>query len=338
MEGESIVECRSEGDQSYKDIYTNAIVIDGLAGTTFAFENLMDAGLTAAHVTVAAHNEPFAKAIEFIKDYYAALDVYDDKMMLIRCAEDILQAKEKGKLGIILGFQTVSPVEEDLTNIRVFYELGVRVMQLTYMGRNLAGYGCYEPHDQGLTYYGMQIIRELNRIGIVMDLSHVGWRTAMEAVSMSKAPVILSHSNPYRMCSNRRNVSDELIQAVAQTGGCIGANAHPGLCERKPGVRPTIEDYLDIIDYLVDLVGIDHVGLGTDMFEGFQPWQHRRWARRYDELQNLWGTTEGFGVASDMPNVVIGLQQRGYQPEEIEKVLGGNLLRVFRETWGSCRE
>lgn len=314
-------------------LHAKAIVIDGLAGTTFAFDELLAAGLTVAHVTVAAHNEGFMKALEFIKDYYAALDTYPDKLLLVRTADDIRRAKTEGKLGLVLGFQTASPIEEDLTNLQVFRELGVRVVQLTYMGRSLAGNGCFEPRDEGLTYFGMQLVRELNRLGMVVDLSHVGWQTASQAADLSTDPVILSHSNPYALCRNRRNVPDDLLLKVAQTGGCIGVNAHPAILETQKGQRPTMEDYLDVLTYLVQLVGVDHVSLGTDLFEGFTAWQALRWDRRYDEIDYPFGTTDGLGRASDIPGITRGLVARGFSDSDIEKILGLNLLRVFKEVW-----
>jgi membrane dipeptidase len=315
-------------------LHRNSIVIDGLAGTTFAFEKLMAAGITAAHITVAAHNEGFLKTLEFIKDYYASLDTYPEKLLLVRTADDILKAKREEKLGLILGFQTASPIEEDLTNLGIFYVLGVRIVQITYMGRNLAGDGCYEPRDEGLTYFGIQIVRELNRLGMVVDLSHVGWKTAADAIAVSTAPVILSHSNPYRLCPNKRNVPDELIKEVAAKGGCIGVNGHPAFCEVRPGMRPTLQDYLDIVDYLVHLVGTDHVSLGPDLFEGFTEWQANRWNRRYDELRNPWGTVEGLGRAADIPSITHGLLTRGYSDADVQKIIGLNLLRIFRTVWG----
>lgn len=314
-------------------LHGQAIVVDGLAGTTFAFDELLAAGLTAAHVTVAAHHEGFAKTLEFIKDYYAALDTYSEKLLLVRTADDILRAKAERKLGLILGFQTSSPLDGDLTNLQVFQALGVRIVQLTYMGRNLAGDGCFEPRDEGLTYFGMQLVRELNRLGMVVDLSHVGWKTAAEAAALSTKPVLLSHSNPYALCRNRRNVPDELLKQVAETGGCIGVNAHPAILEVEPGRRPTLEDYLDVLTYLVRLVGVEHVSLGPDLFEGFTAWQALRWDRRYDEIDYPFGTTDGLGRASEIPHITRGLVARGFSDSDIERVLGLNLLRVFREVW-----
>ncbi len=330
--GEKVTEkVRQQADELLKE----SIVIDGLAGTTFAFDNLHAAGLTAAHVTVAAHNEGFAKTLEFIKDYYAALDVYQDKLLLVRTVDDIFRAKKENKVGLILGFQTASPIEDDLSNLQIFKAIGVRIVQLTYMGANLAGSGCYEPQDNGLTYFGMQIVRELNRLGMIVDLSHAGWKTAEQAIALSTEPVIMSHTNPYAICPNKRNVPDELLIQVAQSGGCIGVNGHPVLCQTRPGIRPSIHDYLDVMDYLVNLVGEDHVSLGIDLFDGFTRWQAFRWNRRYDELNayNKWGVTEGVAVEEDLWEINRQMVARGYSDIAIKKILGENLLRVFTTVW-----
>jgi len=315
------------------NLHDESIIVDSLAGATFNFDNLMKAGLTAAHITVAAHNEGFLKAIENIKDYYSALDS-NNKLLLVKKQEDIIKAKRENKLGLILGFQTASPLEGDITNLSVFKKLGVRIVQLTYMGKNLLGAGCYEPNDGGLTYFGIQTIRELNRLGILVDISHAGWNTATNALEISKKPVILSHSNPVKLCDNLRNVPDIIIKKVAKTGGCIGINAHPGLCQLKNGVRPTIKDYLQIIDYTVDLVGINHVCLGLDLFDGFKKWQHYRWNRRFDELQSPWKNTKGLSKEIDIRKITHELSKsKRYTESDIQKILGENLMNVFKSVW-----
>jgi membrane dipeptidase len=317
------------------EVYSRGIVVDGLAGTTFDLDAIRDAGVTAAHVTLAAHNDGFLRTIEVLKDYYAALEAHTPNVLLVRSAKDIHEAKLRGKLALILGFQTASPLEDDLTNLWVFAQLGVRVVQLTYNQRNLVGYGCYEDQDEdhGLTYLGKTVVREMNRLGLLVDVSHTGWRTAHEAIELSTAPVVLSHSNPYAKCPTHRNVPDELLKAVADSGGVIGINAHPALCATRPDKEPTLTDYLDILEYTVNLVGIDHVGLGPDLFEGFEPWQHFRWDRRYDELDNPWGTTRGMAMEADIRSVAPELALRGYDRLAIEKILGLNFLRVFEQVW-----
>jgi membrane dipeptidase len=314
-------------------LYRRAIVVDALAGTTFAFDALRDSGLTAAHVTLAAHNDGFSRAIEWIKDYDAALEAHPDRLRLVRTGDDIRRSKADGRLGLILGFQTAGPIEDDVTNLGIFAQLGVRIIQLTYNQRNLAGSGCYEDSDQGLSYLGKTLIREMNRLGVLLDLSHSGWKTAADALAVARQPAVFTHANPYAKCRIARNVPDELIKAVAGTGGVIGMNAHPALCATRPGERPTLEDFLDVLDYTVALVGIEHVGLGLDLFEGFQPWQHVRWDRRYDELDNPWGSTERLAVQADIRRIAPALARRGYDEPAIEQVLGLNFLRVFDAVW-----
>jgi len=316
-----------------EELHTNSIVIDTLAGTTFNFGNLKKAGLTAANITVSAHNEGFLKTIENIKEYYSAMDIHDE-IILVRNYEDIINAHEKNKVGLILGFQTATSIEDDLSNIKVFKNLGIRIVQLTYMGKNSLGSGCYESNDDGLTYFGKQTIRELNRIGLVVDISHVGWETARDAIKITKEPIILSHTNPYNLCKNKRNVPDDIIKKVANTGGCIGINAHPALCHINENKRPTYKDYIKIIDYVVDLVGVDHVSIGMDLFDGFQKWQHFHWNRRYDELYSQWDYTEGMKEETDIKKITEELyNSKKYSDKDIKKILGENILRIFKEIW-----
>lgn len=316
-------------------IHRQSIVIDALAGTTFSFEQLKRAGITAAHLTLAAHDEGFLRAIEWVKDYYAALQTYPHDLLLVRTAADIRRAKQEGKVGLILGFQTASPLEDDLTNLWIFAELGIRIIQLTYMGRNRVGYGCYEDDDHGLTYFGKTLIREMNRLGILVDLSHSGWKTAEDALAESKAPVVFTHSNPVSLCPNRRNVPDALLKAVAERGGVVGINGHPAICATDPNRRPAFNDYIKVLDYTVELIGIDHVGLGPDLFDGFTAWQAFRWDRRYDELDNPWGVTEGLAREADLLKVAPALIDLGYSEVEVQKILGLNFLRVFEAVWGT---
>lgn len=320
-------------EEEAHEIYRQSLIIDGLAGYTFAFDALKEAGVTAAHITLAAHNEGFLEAIEAIKDCYAALQAHPNLLLLVRSVSDIRRAKKEGKVALIFGFQTSSPVEDDLTNLWVFEELGIRIIQLTYMTRNLVGYGCYEEDDRGLTYYGKTFIREMDRLGLLIDLSHVGWKTAEEAIRVSQNPVIISHSNPYSMCANRRNVPDELLKMISDKGGVVGINAYPPMCVLDPNRQPTMEDYLDIMEYTIDLVGIDSVGIAPDLFEGMSDWQKVRWNRRYDELSTPWSAIKGFAHETDITSLAPKLARRGYGEMEIRKILGLNFMRVFETVW-----
>ena len=317
--------------EEVKDIYNNAIVIDGMVGTTYAFDALVESGCTAVNVTLAAHNEDWQRMIEVMKNYYAAIIAFPDKLTLIESGEDIEKSKKEGKVGLIFGLQTSSPVGEDLTNIWLLYKLGVRVMQLTYMAATKAGYGCLEK-DQGLTYFGKRMIMAMNQIGMILDLSHCGWKTAEDAIKESTSPVICSHTNPYEKCSTTRNFPDDLIRGIAESGGVMGINAHPAICKtRKGDSQPTLDDYMECLYYMIEVAGIDHVGIGMDLFHGFTMWEETRWHIGGYLLPGGWKVTKDLEYQTDLIKIVYRLAQDGFDKASIEKIIGNNFLRVFKE-------
>ncbi|NMB88197.1 MAG: hypothetical protein GYA17_07540, partial [Chloroflexi bacterium] len=221
-------------------VYRRSIVIDAMAGTTYAFDALQRAGITGAHVTLAAHYESYEKTVDRLKNYYAALLAYPQQLCLVEKSSDIERAKLEGKTGIILGLQTITPMGQDWTDLWILRKLGVRIAQLTYMSHTQAGDGCMEEPDNGLTYFGERTVMVMNQAGILVDLAHCGWKTAEGILKVSKDPVVTTHSNPYKVSPVRRNLPDELLQAIAQSGGVIGINGHPAICStRTDGSRPS---------------------------------------------------------------------------------------------------
>lgn len=317
-----------------RDLYQQSIVIDAMAGTTFAFDDIWRAGITGAHVTLAAHYEDQSKMIDRLKEYYASLLAYPNQICLVEKSSDLENAKKQGKTGIILGLQTITPMGEDWTNLWLFRKLGLRIAQLTYMSRTLAGDGCMEEPDRGLTYFGERTVLVMNQSGILVDLAHCGWKTAEGVLGVSKDPVVATHSNPYQKCPVRRNLPDELLKGIAESGGVIGINGHPAICNTHiDGTRPTLEDFLICLEYVVHLVGIDHVGLGPDLFQGFTGREEARWHVGGYMLPGAWKTTEGLEGEADIPSIAPALAKRGYSAIDIQKVLGLNFLRVFKEVW-----
>ena len=315
------------------NIYNKAIVIDGMVGTTYAFDALVESGCTAVNITLAAHNDNWEKMIDVIKNYYAAIIAFPEKLTLIESGEDIEKAKKDGKVGLLLGMQTSSPVGEDLTNIWLLYKLGVRVMQLTYMSATKAGYGCLE-NDQGLTYFGQRMVMVMNQIGMLLDLSHCGWKTAEGALKVSKDPVVCSHTNPYKKCSITRNFPDELIKGIAESGGVMGLNAHPAICKtRKDDSQPTLDDYMECLYYMIEVAGIDHVGIGMDLFHGFTQWEETRWHVGGYLLPGGWKFTKDLEFQTDLIKIVYRMAEDGFDKESIEKIIGKNFLRVFKEVF-----
>lgn len=317
-----------------QDLYKQSIVIDAMAGTTYAFTEIIQAGITGAHVTLAAHYESEEKMVDRLKDYYASLMAYPDQLCLIEKSTDLECAKREGKTGIILGLQTITPMGQDWTNLWLFRKLGIRIAQLTYMSHTLAGDGCMEEPDLGLTYFGERTVMVMNQAGILVDLSHCGWKTAEGILKISKDPVVCTHSNPYKKCPVRRNLPDELLKKIADTGGVIGINGHPAICNtRADGSRPTLDDFITCLEYAIEVVGIDHVGLGPDLFQGFTLREEARWHIGGYMLPGAWKTTKGLEGELDIPSIAPALAKRGYGANDIQKILGLNFLRVFKEVW-----
>ncbi|HEV8318419.1 MAG TPA: membrane dipeptidase, partial [Vicinamibacterales bacterium] len=212
-----------------------------------------------------------------------------------------------------------------------------RIAQLTYNERNALGDGCMEPDDRGLTSYGRQSVQEMNRLGICVDLSHVGEKTSLDATRYSTKPVIYSHANPKAVGPGKRNITDQQMKDMAATGGVMGISAHSMLCHKTPGVQPTVDDMMDMFDYAIDLIGIDHVAIGSDVYESFTKLSWESMTKRWYPTGFVFETmrAQGFSAVSEFPNVTRGLVSRGYSDEEIAKVLGGNWLRLFGEVWAA---
>jgi len=320
-------------------LHREAIVIDGLDysyPTRERFLRMRKAGLTAAHVTLAAFENYTQVASNFVL-WERAIDENPDVLMRVSTLDDIFAAKSSGKVGIIFGFQNATPIEDELAYIGVFRKLGVRIIQLAYMYQNLLGAGCLEPRDPGLSAFGKDAVRELNRQHIAVDLSHCGPLTTMEAIEVSERPVLFTHANPRAVVDTPRNKSDEALRLLAERGGVVGAVTFPTFVARKD---PTIEDWFRHVDYLVDLVGEDHVSIGTDFVEGQPEGFLDRGLGRYVPAGMVptwpWIYPEGIRTVDDFPNITEGLVKRGYRADAITKILGGNLLRVFREIWDAA--
>ena len=228
------------------------------------------------------------------------------------------------------------PLERDAGLVEVFQRLGVRMIQLCYNQRNFVGDGCSEPTDAGLSSFGIHVIREMERVGIVVDLSHTGYRTTMEALAMSTRPPVFSHSNVRALCDNRRNITDDQIRAVAERGGLIGIDGFPAFV--KIGAQPTLVDFVDHIDYVVQLVGVDHVGLALDYYGPGNAADYAaqiasgRWrAEDYPPPPHIYPT--GIEDASGFMNITRELLARGYSDDDVLKVLGANWTRVFSAVW-----
>lgn len=328
----------------------NCLVIDGCAFVEGDFKGcsskVADSGLDAFFLTLPKSGEGFTETVKAIGNIYNLTDIEEKKIQVARTLRDIEEGAEAGKRSIILAFQDPHPIENSLDNLRALYELGVRVVQLTYNKANYIGTGCTETIDRGLTDFGARLIEEMNKLGMIVDLSHCSKLTALAAIEASKQPVVFSHACIRSMTESPRNRTDEEIILLAKKGGVIGLSPWGPLCWKKEkGKQPSMDDYLDHVDYAVKLVGIDHVGFGGDC--------------TIDDGEDASGTTEqatlypavvgeynakvgvhpsvrhaiGFKGAGEVKNVVEAMKVRGYKESDIEKFLGGNFRRVIQSVW-----
>ena len=319
------------------------VLIDGLNVSNWSssavFESLRAGGVTAINATAVVW-ENFHQTLERMAEWTRRFETYQDSVARATSAEDILGARDEGKTAVVLGWQNASPSENDLSRLALFHSMGVRIIQITYNERNLLGNGCYERRDDGLSHFGVDAVREMNRLGILIDLSHVGDRTTLEAAELSEQPVACTHANARAFFDHVRNKTDDALRLVAEKGGVIGANAFPPFLRR--GFQSTLEDYVDAIDDLVERVGIDHVGIGTDYTQD-QPRDFFHWifsqqgTRRQpisDALPHPLVHPVGMETPDKLAEVGRELRRRGYASADVAKVLGGNWMRLFRQVWG----
>ena len=327
-------------------LYDESIVIDGLNVSNWnspaVFASLKNGGVTAINATIATW-ENYQETLAEIQAWLGCYEERADTVMPVHSTEDILAAKESGRTGVILGFQNATPIENDLGHLAVFHALGVRIIQLSFHERSLVADGCYEAANGGLSNFGRDAVREMNRLGILVDLSHVGERSTMEAIEHSEKPVAVTHANCKGYFDRPRNKTDEAVRLLAERDGVGGATA---ICSfLKTQFTSTLDDFIDAIDDMVQRIGPDHVGFGID-FTQDQPKSFWRYIGsqqgssypaifqdpnvQWDEMKLYPDDLES---PDDLPNLAAALQRRGYSDDEIRGILGGNWLRLFEEVW-----
>ena len=339
-------------------VHDEAILIDGQGVTVLLpvvqlppepvdgvdfIERSLRGGLTALNVTMGIGGigmgiDNFRSLLGTMHGHYCYFEI-EPRLVHVLTAEDIRQAKQERKLGVIFGVQGIAPkIEDDPGLIRIVHKLGLRTAQLTYNEQCSLGCGCLEEPDTGLTQLGRICIREMNHVGICVDLAHAGDRTTIDAIDCSLEPVIVSHGNVRALCDTSRNYGDEALRQLAASGGVIGITAYGPLCETTPGQRPTLNDMIDHIAYVSDLVGVDHVAVGSDFFESesavrFHAFFNVRYPEVFEhyELSNVY--MDEFRRVEHFPLLTHALHERGFSDDEVKKILGGNFLRVFERVW-----
>lgn len=337
----------SVSDRQVEEVHGAAVVVDqtcpllGFRPSSYAMWK--QGGATVAAATVAA-THTCREAIERLAKWHAYMDAHAADLLLVTRPEHMEQAKAEGRLGVIFQFQNSLPVERDLSLLTLYHRLGVRMIQITYNQKNFVGDGCEERTDAGLSHFGIQMIREMNRLGIIVDVSHTGVRTTLEAIEMSETPAIFSHSNVRNVHDSMRNLTDEQIRAVARAGGVIGVVGFPAFVSRS--ARPTIADLIRHVRYIVDLVGVDHLGVGLDYFDKMAGVCSDEEARAfYDAVMAdgrwspesypppPWYYPQEIATPALLQNFTRALLQDGFSADEVVKIMGGNFLRVCRAVW-----
>jgi membrane dipeptidase len=324
--------------QNAAELHNQSVVIDGLIIANWGrelFEDMRRGGLTAANCTVSVW-EGFQGTVNNIAAFNRYYQEHADLIRPVRTTADILKAKEEGRTGVILGFQNAHAFEDQLGYVEIFKQLGVGIVQMAYNTQNLVGTGCYE-RDGGLSGFGREVVAEMNRVGIMCDLSHVGAQTSKEVILESGKPVCYSHCLPAGLKDHPRNKSDEELRFIADHGGFVGVTMFAPFL--KNGINSTIDDYVEAIAYVMELVGEDSIGIGTDFTQGhdqnFFEWltHDKGYARRLTRFGEIINP-EGIRTIGEFPNLTEALLRHGFSPRQVEKVMGGNWMRVLKDVWG----
>lgn len=300
----------------------------------------MRAGKVDAVLVTIGYHEDFRETVERAIDWNRRFEQHRDLILRARTADDIDAARASGRTAILFGLQNCSAIEDDIGLVEVLSDLGVRVMQLTYNNQSLLGTGCYEAVDSGITRMGREVIAEMNRLGMLIDMSHSAERTTLEAIDISARPISITHANPSMWHKVARNKSPEVLKALATRGGMLGLSLYPH--HLKDGSACSLETFTEMVARLADDIGVTHIGIGSDLCQG-QPDSVVDWMRN-----GRWTKSEtniGLGKAvfppqpawfrdnRDFGNIRQGLLARGFSAAEADLVLGGNWYRFFRESF-----
>jgi len=241
----------------------------------------------------------------------------------------------------MFGAQNCSPIEDDIGMIEVMRELNLMIMQLTYNNQSLLACGCYEANDSGVTRFGKQAILEMNRVGMIIDMSHSGEQSTLDAIEISQRPIVISHANPNSFHEAKRNKSDKVLTALAESGGLLGFSLYP--FHLKNGPNCTLTEFCDMIAKTADLMGVDKLGIGTDLCQN-QPlsileWMRNgRWSKQMDYGEGNKSNADWpkplswFKDSRDFPNLTNGLLERGFNKQEVTLIMGGNWLNFFENS------
>lgn len=324
---------------------TDRIIIDCLQYCNWSreiFTDMCAGGVTAVHVTICYH-EQFRETVSNMEQWNRWFQEYADLIVPGRTADDVRQAHADGRTAIFFGFQNCAPIEDDLGLVEIVHQLGARFMQLSYNNQSLLATGCYEAEDPGITRFGREVIKEMNRIGLVIDMSHSAERSTLEAIELSERPIAITHANPASWHAARRNKSDDVLKALGASGGMLGFSLYPFHLSGGPQCR--LDDFCAMVARTADLMGLDNIGIGTDLCQGQDDsvveWMRNgKWTFDTDYGEGSkdnagWpDPLAWFGGNRDFGNIVEGLRAKGFTEAEVDQVMGLNWLRFFESSFG----
>ncbi|MBU2983001.1 dipeptidase [Lentibacter algarum] len=306
------------------------------------FRQMRAGRLDAVHVTIAYH-ENFRETVLNIEQWNRWFEQFPELIFKGRWAGDVRLAHESSRTAIFFGFQNPSPIEDDIGLVEVLHDLGARFMQLTYNNQSLLATGCYEDDDTGLTRMGKQVVREMNRVGMVVDMSHSADRSTIEAADHSARPIAITHANPHFWQPALRNKRDDVIRAVTQNGGMLGFSLYPH--HLKDNSDCTLQSFCQMIADTAEKFGVDHLGIGSDLCQD-QPdsvveWMRvGRWSKEIDYGEGS-AAAPGFPPMPswyqdnrDFGNIAKGLATVGFSQTEVDGIMGDNWFRFYEQNFG----
>ena len=303
------------------------------------FEINHEAGLDAVHVTIVYH-EDFDELLLEIKKWEKLFKDNTDLIFLGKTYKDIEKANKDNKTAIFFGFQNCSPIEDDINLVQSVRDLGAVFMQLTYNNQSLLATGCYENIDSGVTRMGREVIKEMNRVGIVVDMSHSAEQSTLDAIEISEYPIAITHANPFSWHESKRNKSDQILKALNNSGGMIGLSMYPH--HLRDGTNCTIESFCEMVAQTAELINVNQIGIGSDLCLG-QPDSVVDWMRN-----GTWTKSKDYGEgtkdnaafpkqpdwfedARGFNNIENGLKKIGFNDTEINGILGNNWYNFYRK-------
>jgi microsomal dipeptidase-like Zn-dependent dipeptidase len=306
------------------------------------FRQMREGKLDAVHVTIAYH-ENFRETVANIEAWNDYFERFPELIFHGRTGDDVRRARETNRTAIFYGFQNPSPMEDDIRLVEILHTLGARFMQLSYNNQSLLATGCYETSDSGITRMGKEVIREMNRVGLVIDMSHSAERSTLEAIEISSRPIVITHANPGFWEPALRNKSDRVLRQLGASGGMLGFSIYPHHLKGKGDC--TLQSFCEMIAATAELMGVDHVGLGSDLCQD-QPdsvveWMRvGRWTKMVDYGEGS-ASNAGFPPMPgwfndnrDFGNVEQGLRDVGFSDDDTGKIMGDNWLRFFDQNFG----